>query len=107
MNTADNERVLYISHFDAEFVSFPNLHSTMESRTMSLRQTLLYFLSLSSISFANQDVFQDSDRDIGLDAFPSPHRVLATKTVTYNEQTPVPPQSKYSPNIDTLSLQTN
>ncbi len=74
---------------------------------MSLHQTLLYLLSLSSISFANQDVFQDSDRDLGLDAFPSPHRVLVTKTITYNEQAPAPPPSKYSPSIDTLSLQTN
>lgn len=55
---------------------------------MSLYQTLLYLLSLSSISFANQDVL-DSDRD----SFPL-HRALVTKTITYNEQT-LPAQSKH------------
>lgn len=56
---------------------------------MSLYQTLLYLLSLSWISFANQDVL-DADRDSSRD-----YRVLVTKTITYNEQTPLPAESKY------------
>jgi len=56
---------------------------------MSPYQTLLYLLSLSSISFANQDVL-DAARESGRD-----YRALVTKTLTYNDQTPLPAQSKY------------
>ncbi|BCS28484.1 uncharacterized protein APUU_70054A [Aspergillus puulaauensis] len=65
---------------------------------MSLNQTLLYLLSLSSISFANQDVL-DADRDSGRD-----YRALVTKTITYNEQTPLPAQNITS-DFDSLSCQ--
>ncbi|RDW83558.1 uncharacterized protein DSM5745_03884 [Aspergillus mulundensis] len=61
----------------------------MSSRTtISLHRTLLYLLSLSSISFATeQDVLDDSGRGL----YPSHgSRVLLTKTVSYNHHVPVP-----------------
>ncbi|KAL4899453.1 hypothetical protein BDW74DRAFT_110112 [Aspergillus multicolor] len=71
---------------------------------MSLYKTLLYLLSLSSLSLASeQDVLDESDRAL----YPSHgSRVLLTKTVTYNEHAPSPTDSQQS-RINHLALTNN
>ncbi|KAL4925318.1 uncharacterized protein BDV17DRAFT_272387 [Aspergillus undulatus] len=70
---------------------------------MSLQRTLLYLLSLSSLSLAsNQDILEDSDRDTSSLNSLSSHDslVLVTKTVTYDEH-PWPTQVVELPSAPT------
>ncbi|KAL4787185.1 hypothetical protein BJX76DRAFT_363949 [Aspergillus varians] len=73
---------------------------------MSLHRTLLFFFSLSSLSFAHdQEVLQDSDRGVsGLGS--SRGSVLVTKSVTYNEHNPLPTHVKDTPSAYTTPLDT-